>query len=64
MSNVLNEFLTFFNLTDIANMSADITVVQFLGLLTVAFIAFTFTCVTIKILMEMIKTIVDFRKYM
>lgn len=63
MSQVVQEFLDFFYLSDLYNMSADITVNEFLGLVFCAFFAFVFTIVGIRAVIELIKIISDQSKF-
>lgn len=63
MSQVLSDFLTFFGLTDLYNMSSEITVNQFLGLVLCAFFSLIFTIVGIRAILELIKIISDQSKF-
>lgn len=63
MSQVVQDFLDFFYLSDLYNMSADITVNEFLGLVFCAFFALVFTIVGIRGVIELIKIISDQSKF-
>lgn len=63
MSSVVNDFLDFFSLSDLYNMSPDITVNEFLGLVFCAFFALIFTVVGIRAVIELIKIISDQSKF-
>lgn len=63
MSSVVNDFLDFFSLSDLYNMSPDITVNEFLGLVFCAFFAMIFTVVGIRAVIELIKIISDQSKF-
>lgn len=59
MNVVLNDFLTFFNLTGLQNVSDSITVAQFLALVVICFVALIFTVTMVRVVMEFIKIIMD-----
>lgn len=63
MSQAVQDFLDFFYLSDLYNMSSDITVNEFLGLVFCAFFALIFTVVGIRAVIELIKIISDQSKF-
>lgn len=63
MSQIVQDFLDFFYLDDLYNMSTEITVSQFLGLVICAFIALVFVVVGLKAIIELIKIISDQSKF-
>ena len=63
MSTTLSDFLTFFGLNDLLNMSDSITVNQFLGLVIVAFFAMIFTVVGLKAVLELVKILTNQTKF-
>lgn len=63
MSSALNDFLTFFGLTNLLNMSDSITVNQFLGLTITAFFGMIFTVIGLKVILELIKILTNQVKF-
>lgn len=63
MSTALSDFLTFFGLNGLLNMSDSITVNQFLGLVIVAFFAMIFTVIGLKAVLELIKILTNQVKF-
>lgn len=61
--NGYTDFLDYFMLSDLLNVSADVTVAQFLGLVVVAFIASMFVIISFRCVMEFIKIITDYRRF-
>lgn len=62
MNNVVSDFLTFFNLTGLQNVSDSITVAQFLALIVICFVALVFTVTMLRVVMEFIKIIMEWGK--
>ena len=63
MSQIVEDFLDFFSLSGLYNMSSEITVSEFLGLVICAFFAMVFTIVGIRAVIELIKIISDQSKF-
>lgn len=63
MSDVLQDFLEFFNLDALLNASNEITVAQFLGLEICCFIAALFTIIGVRCVMEFIKILTDYKRF-
>lgn len=61
--NGISDFLDYFNLTDLVNLSENVTVAQFLGLTIVAFITTIFVVIMFRCVMEFIKIITDYRRF-
>lgn len=63
MNTTLNDFLTYFGLDDLLAVSSSVTVAEFLGLVVVCFVALTFCIVSIRVVTEFIKLLLDNRKF-
>ena len=63
MSEVLSDFLDFFNLSSLLEVSSEITVAQYLGLLIVCMVAVIITVVMIRVVMEFIKMFVEWGRF-
>ena len=63
MSEVLSDFLDFFNLTSLLEVSSEITVAQYLGLLVVCMVSVIITVVMIRVVMEFIKILVEWGRF-
>lgn len=63
MNQTVQTFLNFFGLSNILNMASDITVNQFLGLITVTFISFVFSIVMVRCLMEFVKILLQWGRF-
>lgn len=63
MNEIIQSFLTFFMLDSLGAVPGDITVAQFLGLVIIAFFALIFTIISIRCIMEFIKILTDYRRY-
>lgn len=62
MSDVVNDFLDFFMLSELFS-SEDISVLDFLKGSLVAFIALAFTLVMLRFIMEIVKIITDWVRW-
>lgn len=63
MNSTLNDFLTFFNLTELTNISGSTTVSELISLIILSFFAFAFSAIGIKFIMEFIKILLDYRRF-
>lgn len=63
MNTTLNDFLTFFGLDDLLSLSADTPVIEFLGLTLVGFFGLIFCVLGIRVVVEFIKIMTDYRRW-
>lgn len=63
MIDTLNSFLEYFALEDLAALSSDITVGEFMGLVIVAFFALIITVVGVRSIIEFIKILTNFKNF-
>ena len=64
MSSVLSDFLDFFNLSDLLSLDSSTTVLEFLGMEICCFVALIFCIVGIRCVMEFIKILTDYKRFM
>ena len=63
MNTTLNDFLTYFGLDDLLSLSSDTPVIEFLGLIMVAFFGLIFCVIGIRAVIEFIKIMTDYRRF-
>ena len=63
MNTTLSDFLTYFGLDDLLELSADTPVIEFLGLVLVAFFGLIFCVLGIRVVVEFIKIMTDYRRW-
>lgn len=63
MNSTLQDFLDFFNLNALSNISGDTSVSELLSLIILAFFAFAFALVGVRFIMEFIKILLDYRRF-
>ena len=62
MNDALTDFLEFFNLTDLLEITSETPVSAVVGLIVVAFISMVFCIIGVKVIMEFIKIFLDYRR--
>lgn len=61
--NSLNDFLTYFNLDSLLAMDSSTTVYEFLGNVTVCFVAVIFTVIGFRVILEFVKILTDYKRF-
>lgn len=63
MNDALTDFLEFFNLSDLLEITGDTPVNELLSLIIIAFISMVFCIIGVKVIMEFIKIFLDYRRF-
>lgn len=61
--NTLNDFLTYFNLDTLLTVTSETSMIEVIVMMFIAFISTIFFIVGIRIVMEIVKIIVDYKRW-